>query len=109
MIPDVQGIVVFLGIKVFNFYNSYMFPCFRNAQVTLVEKPQLKIISVNWALPSLHEGSLEITHTVPLKVNCLIILLKTINILLLNLNYFLGSRKINFVIFLYLMLLIFKK
>ena len=33
-----------MGLKVFN-YNYDMFSCSRNAQVTAVEKPQLKIIS----------------------------------------------------------------
>jgi len=37
-----EDIVVFLGLKVFN---SYMFSCSRNAQVTHVEKLQLIIIS----------------------------------------------------------------
>ena len=64
--------------------NSYMFPCSRNTQVTLVEKLYLKIISFrnykHWYLDldetkllreasqSLHEGSLEITLTVPLSL-----------------------------------------
>ena len=54
----------------FDSNNSYMFSCNRNAQVTFVENPQLKIIrliiSVIRALPYLHRGSLEITLPVPL-------------------------------------------
>jgi len=43
MINNVKDIVVFQDLKVFNdFDNSYMFSCSRNAQVTFVEKPQLK-------------------------------------------------------------------
>ena len=39
-----EDIVVFLRVKVFNSDDSYMFSCGKNAQVTLVEKPHLKII-----------------------------------------------------------------
>jgi len=34
---------VLLGLKVFEFDNSNMFSCSRNAQVTFVEKPEMKI------------------------------------------------------------------
>ena len=45
MTHNVEDIIVFLGLKhVFNSDHYYMFSCGRNAQVTSVEKPQLKII-----------------------------------------------------------------
>ena len=44
LLNDVEDIVVFLGLKVLYSDNSYMFSCSRNAQVTFVENPQLKII-----------------------------------------------------------------
>ena len=78
-----------MDFKVFNFDNFCMFSCSRNAQVFFVEKTQYKIIGfkiytnsylihtcsdkafkgavVNQALSSLHEGSLKIALTVPLK------------------------------------------
>ena len=45
LINNLEDIDIFLGLKMFNSDNFYMFSCSRNAQVTLVEKPQLKIIS----------------------------------------------------------------
>ena len=44
LIDTVEDIVVFLGLKVFNSDETYTFSCNRNAQVTFVGKPQLKII-----------------------------------------------------------------
>ena len=40
-----EDTVVFLGLKVFVFENSYMFPCTRNAQVTFVNNVQTIIIN----------------------------------------------------------------
>ncbi len=37
--------IVFLGLEVFVSDNSYVFYCSRNARVTFIENPQLKIIS----------------------------------------------------------------
>ena len=85
LINNAEDIVVFLGLKVFHSKNSSMFSCSKKAQVTFVEKSQLKIISLqnhkhsylihtwsdktfNPTLSSLNEGSLEITLTVPLYV-----------------------------------------
>ena len=46
LIKTVEDIVVFQGIKVFDFDYSYIISCIRNAQVTFVKKPaQLNIIS----------------------------------------------------------------
>jgi len=69
--------IVFLGLEVFVSDNSYVFYCSRNARVTFIENPQLKIISfqnlIRWylihtrALPSLNGGRLKMTLTVPLK------------------------------------------
>ena len=42
----VEDIVVFIGLKVFNSDNSRMFFLSKNARVTFVEKPQMKIIGV---------------------------------------------------------------
>ena len=42
LIKNVQDIVVMLGLKVFNYDNSYMFSCRRNAQITFVETTGLK-------------------------------------------------------------------
>ena len=42
---NMGDIFFFLCLKVFYSNNFYMFSCSRNPQVTLVEKPQLKIIS----------------------------------------------------------------
>ena len=38
-------IVVFLGLEVFHFDKFFMFSCGRNAHVTFLAKPQLRIIS----------------------------------------------------------------
>ena len=88
---NAKDIVVFLWFKIHNSDNSYMFSCNRNAQVTIVRKPQLKKICIfklytwisysqfirqgfkvytvsNQGLPSFHEVLLEITLTVPLIV-----------------------------------------
>ena len=43
LINNVEDVVVFLGLKVLNSEN-FFFSCSRNAQVTFVEKTQLKII-----------------------------------------------------------------
>ena len=43
---NVEEIVVSLGLKALNSLNSYIFFCGSNLQVTFVEKPQLKIISL---------------------------------------------------------------
>ena len=79
-------IFVFPSWKVFNFYILYMFSCSRSAQVSLWEKPRLKLISLqhykHWNLihawsnnayagtvvfrPSWHRGSLQVRPTVPL-------------------------------------------
>ena len=71
-----EDIVVFQGLKAFNSENSFMFSCSGNAQATFVEKPQLKIISlqilnnvVNRAFTSFRGGSLEIPLTVPLSIH----------------------------------------
>ena len=45
MIKNVEDIVVSRSLKVFNSNNANMFSCSRNAQVTFVENPKLKIIS----------------------------------------------------------------
>ena len=44
LINNAGDIVVFLVLNVFHFNRLYLFSCCRNAQVTFVEKPQLKII-----------------------------------------------------------------
>ena len=44
LINNVEDIVAFLDINVFNFDYSYMFSWSRNVQVPFVEKPQLKLI-----------------------------------------------------------------
>ena len=44
LINNMERYCRFLGLKVFNSDNSYMFSCSRNAQATEVEKPQLQII-----------------------------------------------------------------
>ena len=46
LIMYVEDIVVFIGLKVFNSDNSRMFSLSKNARVTFVEKPQMKIIGV---------------------------------------------------------------
>ena len=77
-----KDIVVFLGLKMFNSDNFYMFSPSRNPQVTYAFCRKTTIgnepflirksfkffngIVVNRALPSLNGGSLEITLTVPL-------------------------------------------
>ena len=38
LINNVDDIVIFPGLKMFNSDNFYMFSCSRNAQVTLMEK-----------------------------------------------------------------------
>ena len=40
-----NGFRFFLGLKMFNFDHSYICSCSRNAQITFLEKPQLKITS----------------------------------------------------------------
>ena len=45
LINNVEDIVGFLDLKVFNFGNSFVFSYGKNAQVTLEEKTPLKIIS----------------------------------------------------------------
>ena len=45
LINNVEDIVDFLGLKLYNFDHSNMFTNIRNAQINLVEKPQFKIIS----------------------------------------------------------------
>ena len=45
LINNMERYCRFLGLKVFNSDNSYMFSCSRNAQATEVEKPQLQITS----------------------------------------------------------------
>ena len=86
LINDMEDIVVFLGLKLFNSDNINMFSCSRNAQVTFIEKLSVwKVIKIEtflyWirqaflgtvgsrALPFLHGVSLEITLTAPLKRN----------------------------------------
>ena len=87
LINSLEDVVAFLGIKVSNSENSYMFSCSRNADVTFVEKPQfkmsvfkikrtsisnsyfirhlaLKVTVVSRTLPSLHIGSLAIILTI---------------------------------------------
>ena len=44
LINNVEDIVIFLGLKVFNSDNSFMFTC--SFRITVVEKPQLKTISL---------------------------------------------------------------
>ena len=44
LINNLEDIVMFLGLKVFNCNNSFMFPCSRNAKVKFVENPKLKMI-----------------------------------------------------------------
>ena len=41
VVEDIYG---FTGLKLLNYDNSCMSPCSRSAEVTLVVKPQLKII-----------------------------------------------------------------
>ena len=41
---NVEDIVVFLDLKLFNYNSCYKFSSCRNAQGTFLEKPQLKII-----------------------------------------------------------------
>ena len=43
--------IVFLGLEVFVSDNSYVFYCSRNAQVTFIEIPQLKIIFFQNLIP----------------------------------------------------------
>ena len=43
LINNVEDIVVSQGLKMFISDDSNMFSCSRNAQVTFVEKPELKI------------------------------------------------------------------
>ena len=45
IINNVEHIIVFIGFKVFDSDDFYMYFCSRNAQVIFVEKPLLKIIS----------------------------------------------------------------
>ena len=45
LIDNMEDIVVCLGLKLFNSDNTKTFFCNRNAQVTFVEEPQLKLIS----------------------------------------------------------------
>ena len=47
LIKNVEDIVVFLGLKVFNSDNFYTFSCNRNARVTFVKNPQWKIFMKN--------------------------------------------------------------
>ena len=44
LINDLEDIVDFLGLKVFNYDNSSIFACSKNTQFAFVEKPLLKII-----------------------------------------------------------------
>ena len=89
LIKNVEDIVVFINLKVFNSDNSQMFSCNRNAQISFAENSHVKLISfqnqkhwyliyassdkalkgivVNRALSSLNGESLEITLTVPLR------------------------------------------
>ena len=47
MINNVEDIFAFPDLNVFNSDNSFILSCGRNAQVTFVEKPQLKIKFIN--------------------------------------------------------------
>ena len=86
LINNMEDIIVFLSLKLFNSDDINMFSCSRNAQVTFIEKLSVwKVIKIETfyagsdkaflgavgsrALPSLHGVSLEITLTVPLKRN----------------------------------------
>ena len=63
-----EDTVVFLGLKVFVFDNSYMFSCSRNAQVTFVKNVQTIIIDFLklQTLISLIQTSLNEAYEVPL-------------------------------------------